>query len=150
MFHVEQPRSRITVNNRFAKDMTKDWYSQNGFKISSLIDQSEIDRAEKEVTAAYIVPIVGEVETPTEVQKNAIGNLAFLLLLQRSIFLTRAGAKTKTGYNSQEADAWAKLQQSASSCHLALEQLRNTEGANKDAEIMDICKIYFKTNFISL
>ena len=150
MFHVEQPRNRITVNNRFAKDMTKDWYSQNGFKISSLIDQSEIDRAEKEVTAAYIVPIVGEVETPTEVQKNAIGNLAFLLLLQRSIFLTRAGAKTKTGYNSQEADAWAKLQQSASSCHLALEQLRNTEGANADAEIMDICKIYFKTNFISL
>lgn len=127
--------------------MTKDWYADNGFKMSNLIDQSEIDRAEREVTAAYVEPICGEVSELTEAQKNAIGNLAFLLLLQRSIFLTRAGAKTKTGYNSQEADAWAKLQQSATSCHLALEQLRNTEGANRDAEVMDICKIYFKTNF---
>lgn len=130
--------------------MTKDWYADNGFKMSNLIDQSEIDRAEREVTAAYVEPICGEVSELTDVQKNAIGNLAFLLLLQRSIFLTRAGAKLKTGYNSQEADAWAKLQQSATSCHLALEQLRNTEGANKGAEVVDICKIYFQTNFISL
>ena len=130
--------------------MTKSWYIEHGFKISSLIEQTEIDNAEREVTAAYVVPIVGEIQTPNDMQKNAIGNLAFLLLLQRSIFLTRAGAKMKTGYNSQEADAWAKLQQSATSCHLALEQLRNAEGANKNAEIMDICRIYFKTNFISM
>lgn len=130
--------------------MTKDWYTDHGFKMSNLIDQSEIDRAEREVTAAYVEPICGEVSELTEEQENAVGNLAFLLLLQRSIFLTRAGAKTKTGYNSQEADAWAKLQQSATSCHLALEQLRNTEGADKGAEVMDICKIYFQTNFISL
>lgn len=130
--------------------MLKQWYIEHGFKMSSLIEQAEIDRAEREVTAAYIVPIAGETETPSEVQKNAVGNLAFLLLLQRSIFLTRAGAKTKTGYNSQETDAWAKLQQAATSCHLALEQLRNAEGANKDADVMDICKIYFKSNFISL
>lgn len=130
--------------------MTKEWYSEHGFKISSLIDQTEIDRAEAEVSVAYVVPIAGGATVPAEVRQNAIGNLAFLLLLQRSIFLTRAGAKTKTGYNSQEADAWEKLQQAASSCHLALEQLRAVEGVNANAEILDICKIYFKSNFLSL
>lgn len=129
--------------------MTKQWYLEHGFKISSLLEQTEIDNAEREVTEAYVEPIATET-VPVEVKENAVGNLAFLLLLQRSIFLTRAGAKAKTGYNSQDVDTWSKLQQSATSCHLALEKLRNAEGANKDAEVLDICKIYFKTNFISL
>lgn len=130
--------------------MTKDWYSEHGYKMSSLIDQAEIDRAEREVTAAYVTPIVGDVQVDEDVKQNAVGNLAFLLLLQRSIFATRAGAKIKTGYNSQEADAWAKLQQEAASCHLALETLRKQAGVTADAEVLDICKIYFKSNFISL
>ena len=130
--------------------MTKTWYSEHGFKLSSLIDDTEIARAEREVTAAYITPIVGDATVTQAVLENAVGALAFLLILQKTLFATRAGAKTKTGYNSQEADAWAKLQQEAASCHLALETLRKQEGVNADAEVMDICKLYFKTNFISL
>ena len=130
--------------------MTKTWYSEHGFKLSSLIDDAEISRAEREVTDAYITPIVGDAEVAQGVLENAVGTLAFLLILQKTLFATRAGAKTKTGYNSQEADAWAKLQQEATSCHLALETLKKQEGVNADAEVMDICKIYFKTNFISL
>lgn len=130
--------------------MTKTWYSEHGFKLSSLIDDAEIARAEREVTAAYITPIVGDATVTQAVLENAVGTLAFLLILQKTLFATRAGAKTKTGYNSQEADAWAKLQQEAASCHLALETLKKQEGVNADAEVMDICKLYFKTNFISL
>lgn len=130
--------------------MTKTWYSEHGFKLSSLIDDTEIARAEREITAAYITPIVGDATVTQAVLENAIGTLAFLLILQKTLFATRAGAKTKTGYNSQEADAWAKLQQEAASCHLALETLKKQEGVNADAEVMDICKLYFKTNFISL
>lgn len=130
--------------------MTKSWYSEHGFKLSSLIDDTEIARAEREVTAAYITPIVGDATVTQAVLENAVGTLAFLLILQKTLFATRAGAKTKTGYNSQEADAWAKLQQEAASCHLALETLKKQEGVNADAEVMDICKLYFKTNFISL
>lgn len=99
---------------------------------------------------AYVSPIVGEATIPAEVREAAVGNLAFLLLLQRSVFATRSGAKVKTGYNSADASAWDILQQEAASCHLQLETLRNQEGANADAEVTDICKIYFKTNFISL
>ena len=129
--------------------MTKQWYIEHGYKMSSLIDDTEIARAENDVVNAYIVPIVGSVNVPATVRENAIGALAFLLLMQRSIFLTRAGAKTKSGYNSYDADAWAVLQQEAQSCHLALEQLKASAG-NPSAQVVDICKIYFKTNFISL
>ena len=129
--------------------MTKQWYIEHGFKMSSMIEEAEIARAERDVTAAYITPIIGERTIPAETRENAIGNLAFLLLLQRTTFLTRAGAKTKTGYNSVDADAWAKLQDAANSCHLALEELKAKVPAPA-AKVTDICKIYFKTNFISL
>lgn len=133
--------------------MTKDWYLQHGFKLSPLIEQAEIESAEKDVRTAYVNPILGSADVPSgyeAVVENAVGNLAFLLMLQRSIFLTRAGAKIKTGYNSQEADAWAKLQQAAMSCHLALVALGKVPGADASAEVLDVCKIYFKSNYFSL
>lgn len=128
--------------------MTKQWYQEHGYEISSLISDATISRAERDVTDAYINPIVGNANVSTEVKELAIGNLAFLLILQRTIFATRAGARVKTGYNSQEADAWAKLQQEATSCHLALEVLKSQPGVNPDANVTDICKIYFSTNFL--
>lgn len=130
--------------------MTKQWYQEHGFKVSTYIDDAEITRAEKTVRDAYIAPIVGSASVSQSVIEAAVAELAFLYMLQQSVFLTRAGAKTKTGYNSQDADAWARLQQSATSCHLALENLRKQQGANAAAEIVDVCKIYFKTNFISM
>lgn len=130
--------------------MTKQWYLERGYKLSAQIEEAEIARAEADVVSAYISPIVGTAKVPTEIRENAVGGLAFLLLLQRSIFATRAGAKVKTGYNSQDASAWDVLQQEASACHLALERLRKQPGVNAEAEVCDICKIYFKTNFIAL
>ena len=130
--------------------MTKKWYQDNGYEMGSLIDDAAIERAERDVTDAYVAPVVGTAEVDTSVRERAVGNLAFLLLLQRTIFATRAGAKIKTGYNSQEADAWAKLQQEATSCYLALEVLKSQPGVNPDANVTDICKIYFSTNFIHL
>lgn len=130
--------------------MTKQWYLEQGYKLSAQIEEAEIARAEADVKAAYVAPIVGTANVPAEMVQRAVGNLAFLLLLQRSIFATRAGAKVAAGYNSQSASAWDVLQQEASACHLALETLRKQPGANAEAEVCDICKIYFKTNFISL
>lgn len=127
--------------------MDKKWYRDNGFELSQLIDDAVVSRAEREVTAAYIAPIVGDAEVEQTIKERAIGNLAFLLILQRTIFATRAGAKVKAGYNSQDADAWAKLSQEATSCHFALETLRAQDGCNKDAVVSDICKIYFSTNY---
>ena len=128
--------------------MTKQWYQENGYEISSYVSDAVIARAERDVTDAYVTPIVGNANVSKEIKERAIGNLAFLLILQRSIFATRAGAKVKTGYNSMEADAWAKLQQEATSCNLQLEILKEQPGVNPDAHVTDICKIYFSTNFL--
>ena len=128
--------------------MTKQWYQDNGYEKSSYLSDAAIARAERDVTDAYVTPIVGNANVSKEIKERAIGNLAFLLILQRSIFATRAGAKVKTGYNSMEADAWAKLQQEATSCNLQLEILKKQPGVNPDAHVTDICKIYFSTNFL--
>lgn len=128
--------------------MTKQWYQDNGYEMSSYVSDAAIARAERDVTDAYVTPIVGNANVSKEIKERAIGNLAFLLILQRSIFATRAGAKVKTGYNSMEADAWAKLQQEATSCNLQLEILKKQPGVNPDAHVTDICKIYFSTNFL--
>ena len=128
--------------------MTKQWYQENGYEISSYVSDAAISRAERDVTDAYVTPIVGNATVSQQIKERAIGNLAFLLILQRSIFATRAGAKVKTGYNSMEADAWAKLQQEATSCNLQLEILKKQPGVNPDAHVTDICKIYFSTNFL--
>lgn len=129
--------------------MTKQWYIENGFKLSPYVEDAEIARAEHTVTVAYISPIVGSATVSGEILNLCVANFAFLYLLQKSIFLTRAGAKTKTGYNSQAADTWAQLEQAATDCHLMLEQLRLQPGVNAKAEVRDVCKIYFKSNFIS-
>lgn len=129
--------------------MQIDWYKQHGYELSSLISQPTIDRAEKEVRRAYIAPILGEYATGDDVDE-AVGNLAFLLVLQRSIVATRAGAKVKSTQTSQNADTTAIVAQECTSCHEKLEVLRHKDGAHLRAVVFDICKIYFKSNYISL
>lgn len=131
--------------------MTRDWYIEHGFKVSAQLDAKEIERAESDVETAYIKPIMSVATSAAsdDVVQNTTANLAFLLLLQRSTFLTRAGAKMKTGYNSQSATDWEQLQNAATTCHVWLEKMKTEAGA-VDPKIVDICKIYFKTNFISM
>lgn len=129
--------------------MQVDWYKKHGFEVSSLIDQATINRAEDDVRKAYIEPILGTDPAGDDVDM-AVANLAYLLVMQRSIMATRAGAKIKNTQTSQNADAWAIIAQEALSCHGRLEGLRHKDGANARAEIFDICKIYFKSNYISL
>lgn len=129
--------------------MTANEYKERGYEVSSYIEQATIDRAEADVMMAYIEPIVGT-HTDTKVAMDAKANLTFLLLLQRTLHATRAGAKVKTTAQSNEATAWDKVQQEAASCHLKLEALRKSEGAIANARIEDICKIYFNTNYLNL
>lgn len=124
--------------------MTKDQYQDAGFRLSLQIEQADIDRAENEVKTAYIAPIT--TDYTTELAKSAIMNLAFLWLLQHSIFATRAGAKTVniTSANTPANDD--VLRQCAWDCHYALEALKQSIDKD-DVEVLDICRIYFKTNY---
>lgn len=124
-------------------------YIDAGFPVSLHIDQPIIEKAERDVREAYILPIIGtSQECP--VVRAAVMNLSFMLMSQRNIFVTRSGAKEKMTANSRGADKWATLQEMAQTCHMKLQAVRNLEGANPKAYVQDICGIYLKTNFFYL
>lgn len=126
--------------------MTPQEYAAKGFAVSLHIDQSIIDRAESDVRQAYIDPIVGA-DAQGEAVTDALANLAFMAMTQRNVFVTRSGAKDKTNANSRSAETWETLQEMAHTCAMKIAALRELPGAKAKAEVHDICRIYFKTNF---
>lgn len=131
--------------------MTAQEYIEKGFAVSMHTEQAIIDRAERDARLAYIVPIVGE-NTPEEhagVIADALANLAFLVMLQRNVFVTRSGAKMKQTDDSRDADGLDVLQNMAHTCDMKIQALRALPGANATAKVTDICRIYFRTNFFN-
>ena len=128
--------------------MTAQDYISAGYKLSSHIAQGEIDRAEAEVKAAYVLPIVSTIPAtmPSDI-KSAVMALTFLLLNQRNQFATRSGQKEKETQSSRKPEAEEVLRQQAHVCHQYVEALRKREGANAKAEVYDVCRIYFKSNY---
>ena len=124
-------------------------YRAAGYALSTLIDQAAITRAEKDVCAAYIVPLVGRTPTQAESEaepiKSALMALSFLLVLQRSASATRAGAKTKNTPQSVSPTYDDILRQNAPTCVRALCSI-DTE-KNPVNECSDICGIFFTSQF---
>ena len=124
-------------------------YRAAGFALSASIDQAAVTRAEKDVVAAYIVPMCNKVPTADESEaepiRSAIMALSFLLVLQRSATATRAGAKTKNTPQSFTPTYDDILRQNASSCVRALCALDNKKNPVK--ECSDICGIFFSSNY---
>lgn len=131
--------------------MTAQEYKQAGFtELSVLIPQSAIDRAEADVKQAYITPIVGE-EANDTATRDAVMNLTVLLLMQRTLFATRSGAKEKATPQSYTADRWDILSQASATCAMKIKALAdayNVKGTRR--KVNDICGIYFRTNFLGL
>lgn len=119
-------------------------YRGFGFEVSQYIEQSAIDRAERDVTAAYLEPLGLDAEYIPNVP-----SLVYLLLLQRSIFATRAGAKIKQTAESRDAGEDFRLRELASTCVLELQRAAAVSGGNVE-QVTDICKIFFKTNYFYL
>lgn len=130
--------------------MTKEWYKSKGYNLSINIDQAMIDKAERDAFIAYVKPILPTVEIDAEDIADELSELAFMLLLRRTLVVTRSGTKEKTNSNSQNAREWQALSEQAVEAAWAVELLRKRDGAVKDAEVTDIASIYFKSNFISL
>lgn len=122
-------------------------YKTAGYGLSQLIDQAVVTRAENDVVAAYIVPLIGHVpsaeEKAAEPLKTAIMSLAFLLIQQRTAVATRAGAKTKLSEQSNTPSADDILRQNAPACVKALRVI----DPNAYKKVSDICKVFFTTNY---
>ena len=127
-------------------------YKEAGFLMSSVIPQSLIDKAEKDVLKAYIAPIAPDADTASDgVARDTLMTLVELLVKQRSIFATRSGAKEKNVPQSMSANDWAILRQHAKDCALQLELLAKSEGVYEwETKVTDICNILFRTNYLGL
>lgn len=128
--------------------MTPTEYRTEGFRVSLQLPQAVIDRFETEVKAAYITPIVPNMSTSDSLYKRATMTLAFGLMVKRNLFATRSGAKMKQSpENSSDPDVWYQTENVNLDCDAVLRELRSAEGAVKDAKVVDVIGIYFKTNF---
>ena len=130
--------------------MTKQEYQDAGFRLSLQVEQVDIDRAEREVTEAYCKPIAPELNTDNISYRNAVMNLAFLWLLQHSLFGTRSGAKGVQITSATTPTNADILRECAWDCHLALQVLKKTAKTPDGVRVTDICRIYFSTNFFAM
>lgn len=128
--------------------MTPTDYRTAGFRVSLQIPQPIIDRLEKQVKSAYIDRIVPNIDTESELYKRSLMTLTFGLMVKRNLFATRAGAKMKQSpENSSDPEVWYNTETINLDCDAVIRELRAAEGAVKDAKIVDVIGIYFKTNF---
>lgn len=127
--------------------MTAQEYRARGYEVSLQLEQAVIDRAEREVAAAYIAPITDK-GTDNDDVKEAVFALAYLRMTQQRFFATRSGGKTKTNDFGQDYDQWAKVAEWGAVCDMWLTKVRAIDGAKKDAQVTDICRIYYKTNWL--
>lgn len=127
--------------------MTKQEYQNKGFRLSLQVEQADIDRAEKAVTDAYIAPLTDD--RTSELVVSAIMNFAFLWLMQHSLYNTRSGAKSVNITSATTPSNEDVLRQCAWDCHQSLQALREDVGKT-DVKVLDICRIYFSTNFFAM
>ena len=127
--------------------MTKEWYKAQGYHVGLEGTQEMIDRAEREVKAAYIAPILPSADYTKDEVKQCLADLAFMRLLQLTLFVTRSGAKEKFGDHSASASNDAKFQEQGRVAANAVDTLRLMPGANATAKVNDICYLFFKSNF---
>ena len=127
--------------------MTKEWYKSQGYHVGLEGTQEMIDRAEREVKVAYIEPILPSADFAKDEVKQCLADLAFMRLLQLTLFVTRSGAKEKFGQHSANADNDAKFNEQGLVAANAVDTLRAMPGANATAKVNDICHLFFKSNF---
>ena len=114
--------------------MTKEWYKNNGYELSSLIDDSKISVAEEIVKKAYCEPL-------GITDESVIGILAFIYILQQNAFATRSGAKIKN----------AQFSTNATDANLVAYKKRAVlELTNYSADLSvvnDVCELFFVKQF---
>lgn len=127
--------------------MTAQEYIAKGFRVSGQVLQTEIDRAEREVVAAYIAKVAPAYSLTDADVKEAVMQLAVILLLQRHAVATRSGGKNKQSPNLS-SDGWPN-QGDVENADRLLRKVQTVSGLTSKL-VDDIAGIYFRTQFVSL
>ena len=120
--------------------------------MSQHIDQTNVDLAERDVFDNYIAPLSSSFEFNNQGEnvKDALMCLTNLLVLQRSTFATRAGAKEKTSAQSMTANRWSLLEEWAEPCKAKLMVVAKSVGVRPWGLVNDICGIYYGKHFLGV
>lgn len=127
--------------------MTAQEYISKGFRVSGQVLQTEIDRAEREVVEAYIAKVAPAYSLTDADTKEAVMQLAVILLLQRHAVATRSGGKNKQSPNLS-SDGWPN-QGDVENADRLLRKVQTEKGLTSKL-VDDIAGIYFRTQFVSL
>ena len=127
--------------------MTAQEYIAKGFRVSGQVLQNEIDRAEREVVEAYIAKVAPAYSLTDADTKEAVMQLAVILLLQRHAVATRSGGKNKQSPNLS-SDGWPN-QGDVENADRLLRKVQTEKGLTSKL-VDDIAGIYFRTQFVSL
>ena len=127
--------------------MTAAEYIAKGFRVSGQVLQAEIDRAEREVVEAYIAKVAPAYSLTDADTKEAVMQLAVILLLQRHAVATRSGGKNKQSPNLS-TDGWPN-QGDVENADRLLRKVQTEKGITSKL-VDDIAGIYYRTQFVSL
>ena len=127
--------------------MTAQDFIANGYKVSLQISQGEIDRAEREVVEAYIAKVAPAYSLTDADTKEAVMQLAVILLLQRHAVATRSGGKNKQSPNLS-SDGWPS-QGDVENADRLLRKVQTEKGLTSKL-VDDIAGIYFRNVFMGL
>lgn len=127
--------------------MTAEEYKAAGYSVSGLVSQQAIDRAEKEVTEAYIAKVAPSFDSTDADVKAAVMQLAVILLLNRHAVATRSGGKTKESPQLSQ-NAYAS-QGDVENADRLLRKVQTVPGIPSKL-VDDIAGIYYRTQFVGL
>lgn len=121
-------------------------YKAMGYRVSLQVSQPEIDRAERDVIAAYVSKVT-TYDSADGTHKEAVMQLASILLLRRSAVATRSGGKVKQ--SPAESSAGYPEQCDIDNADRLLREI-NTVGSMVSQLVDDICGIYYRQTFVGL
>lgn len=126
--------------------MNAEQYRQAGFRVSIQVSQDEIDRAERDAVRCYLDKVC-TYDSTDATHKEAVMQLAFILLIRRSAVATRSGGKDKTSPQlSERADI---SQSDIENADRLLRKIQTKQG-NVSELVDDIAPIYYRRVFIGM
>ena len=127
--------------------MTPEQYKAAGYRVSLQVTQTEINRAEADVTAAYIAKVAPTFSSTDADVVACVMQLAVILLLQRHAVATRSGGKTKNTPSLSE-NAYPS-QGDVENADRLLRKVQTLHGLPSKL-VDDIAGIYYRNEFIGL
>lgn len=127
--------------------MTPEQYKDAGFRVSVQVAPKEIERAEADVTAAYIAKVAPTFSNTDTDVIACVMQLAVILLLQRHAVATRSGGKTKN--TPSLSDNAYPSQGDVENADRLLRKVQTLPGLPSKL-VDDIAHIYYRNEFIGL